>query len=179
VIGVFTGSLGSQRVNDAVVGLVERWAHRADLAVRHVTGARDHERVVAARPSLPEDGIEYQQVVYEGRMDLLLAAADLAVTRAGAGTCSELAAFGTPAVMVPLPIATRDHQTANAGALVEAGGAVLVPDDELDAGRLERELAALLDDPGHLERMRAGMRSLARLDAAERVADVVEAKARG
>ncbi len=179
VLAVFTGSQGSRRVNEAVVGVVARWADRSDVAVYHVTGTRDHAQIVDARPALPAGGIDYRLVAYEDRMELLLAAADVAVTRAGAGTCSELTAFGLPAILVPLPIATRDHQTANAEALVAAGGAVMVPDGELDPVRLAGELAALLDDDERRQRMAAGMRSLARLDAADRVADVVEAHARG
>ena len=75
-------------------------------------------------------------------MDRLLAAADLVVGRAGGTTVAELAVVGPPAVLVPLPIAPRDHQTANAAALVRAGAAVLVPDGELDGDRLVRELSA-------------------------------------
>jgi UDP-N-acetylglucosamine:LPS N-acetylglucosamine transferase len=112
-------------------------------------------------------------------MALALAAADVAVTRAGAGTCAELAAFGVPAVMVPLPIATRDHQTANAAVLVDAGGAVVVPDAELDVDRLEAELGPLVDDAPRRRAMATAMAGLGRLDAAERAAVVVEEVARG
>ncbi len=179
VVLVTTGSLGSTRVNQAVVGLARRWADRTDVAVRHVTGRRDHDEVRADLPDLPAGGLHLDLVAYEDRMPLALAAADVAVTRAGAGTCAELAAFGVPAVMVPLPIATRDHQAANAGVLAEAGGAVVVPDDELDADRLARELGPLVDDADGRSARSAGMASTARLDAAERVADVIEEVLRG
>jgi len=79
---------------------------------------------------------------------------------------------------VPLPIAPRDHQTANAAALVRAGAAILVPDGELDGDRVVRELQPLLDEPERLVAMGAAARSLARPDAADRVADLVEANAR-
>ena len=92
-------------MNQAVLGLLEAWADRGDVAIRHVTGRRDHAEVLAARPTLPPGGLLYDVVAYEDRMPTALAAADVAVTRAGAGTCTELAAFGVPAVMVPLPIA--------------------------------------------------------------------------
>lgn len=179
VLSVFTGSLGSQRVNEAVAGVVEHWADRRDLAIRHITGTRDYASLAAARPPLPDGGLDHQLIEYEEHMELLLAATDIAVTRAGAGTCSELTAFAIPAIVVPLPIATRDHQTANAEVLVAAGGAVLVPDAELTIDRLEQELGRILADQGLRERMGAGMRSLARLDAADRVADLIEAHARG
>jgi UDP-N-acetylglucosamine:LPS N-acetylglucosamine transferase len=112
-------------------------------------------------------------------MDLLLTAADLLVGRAGGTTVAELAEVGLPGLLVPLPIAPRDHQTANAAALVGAGAAILVPDAELDGARIVRELQPLLDDPARLAAMGAAARSLAHPDAAARVADLVEANARG
>lgn len=179
VVLVTTGSLGSARVNQAVTGLLQAWAGRRDLAVRHVTGRRDHPEALSRRPTLPDDGLHYDLVAYEDRMPTALAAADIAVTRAGAGTCAELAAFGVPAVMVPLPIATRDHQSANAAVLVEAGGAVAVPDAELDAARLRCELTALVDDGARRRSMAAAMGGQARLDAADDVADLIEEIAGG
>lgn len=178
VIGVFSGSLGSRRINDAVRGLVARWADRSDLAVRHVVGRNGFSPEWAQPPSLPPDGIVYQVVDYEDRMHLLLDASDLAVTRSG-GSVFELMATGLPAVLVPLPIATRDHQSANARAVAATGGAVVVPDDELDTDRLEREVAALLADRDELARRSQAMRDAAVVDAAERAAAVVEAAARG
>lgn len=108
----------------------------------------------------------------------LMVAADFAVCRAGGMTVAELAAAGLPALLVPLPIATEDHQTANARSLVDAGGALLVSDSELDGHRLERLVAPVLEDPSRLEVMSTAMAGLARLDAATQVADLVEAHAR-
>ena len=178
VIVVFSGSLGSRRINDAVSGLVARWSHRSDLAVRHVTGKRDFDRFQAEAPDLPPDGLIYHLVAYEDRVHLLLDAGDLAVTRSG-GTVFELMAAGIPSILVPLPIATRDHQMANALAVVATGGAVVVPDGELTTDRLEHEVEALLADPDHLAEMRRAMLGAARIDAAEQVAAVVERVARG
>jgi UDP-N-acetylglucosamine--N-acetylmuramyl-(pentapeptide) pyrophosphoryl-undecaprenol N-acetylglucosamine transferase len=178
VVAVVTGSLGARRVNQAVRAAVPAWAHRTDLAVRHVIGSRDFDTMAADPPALPEGGLVYQMVRYEDRMDLLLAAADLLVGRAGGTTVAELAEVGLPGLLVPLPIAPRDHQTANAGALVRAGAAVVVPDDELDGDRVVRELQPLLDEPGRLAAMGVAARALARPDAADRVADLVEAHAR-
>jgi len=173
VIAVFSGSLGSQRINAAVGGLVERWADRSDLAIRHVAGRRDFAAYATAAPAPVPGGLVYQCVAYEERMDLLLQAADVGITRAG-GTVAELAALGLPAVLVPLPIAPRDHQSANARAVEAAGGAVVVPDDECTTDRLEAEIGGLLADPGRLATMAAAMRAQARLDAADRVAELVE-----
>lgn len=178
VIAVFAGSLGSRRINDAVRGLVQRWATRPDVAVRHVTGRNKFSTGDDAMPALPDGGLVYQVVPYEDRMHLLLDAADVAVTRSGGGVF-ELMAAGLPAILVPLPIATRDHQTANADAVVAAGGAVTVPDAELDTDRLERELDDLLAQPARRAAMAAAMRRAAHVDAAERAAAVVETAARG
>ncbi|HEX2382268.1 MAG TPA: UDP-N-acetylglucosamine--N-acetylmuramyl-(pentapeptide) pyrophosphoryl-undecaprenol N-acetylglucosamine transferase [Acidimicrobiales bacterium] len=182
IVAVYSGSLGSRRINEAVRGLVARWKKRDDIAIRHVIGRRDYEAYMGASPlgapDVGDAGLVYQAVEYEDRIDLLLASADIAVTRAGGGV-AELAALGVPAVLVPLPIATRDHQTANGRVLATSGAAVLVPDDELTAERLEAELSAILDDPARREAMAVGMRAHAHLDAADRVAELVEENARG
>jgi UDP-N-acetylglucosamine--N-acetylmuramyl-(pentapeptide) pyrophosphoryl-undecaprenol N-acetylglucosamine transferase len=178
VIAVVTGSLGARKVNQAVRAAVPSWADRSDLAVRHVIGSRDFDAMSGDAPDLPDGGLIYQMVRYEDRMDLLLAAADLLIGRAGGTTVAELAEVGLPGLLVPLPIAPRDHQTANAAALVRAGAAILVPDDELDGARLVRELQPLLDDPEGLAAKGLAARSLARPDAADRVADLLEANAR-
>ena len=184
VIAVFSGSLGSRRINDATRGLARRWADRDDVAIHHVVGARDWdaERAeVAAPPAAgPESGrgLWYRRVRYEERMPDLLAAADVAVCRAGGSTVAELAQVGLGAILVPLPIATRDHQTANAEVLVRAGAAVRVPDAELDTDRLEAELRTLLGHEGTLAAMDAAARTLAHPDAAARVAALAEEHAR-
>ena len=178
VIGVFSGSLGSRRINEAVRAVVGRWADRSDLAVRHVVGVRDFDTYILDAPQPSDGGLIYQVLAYEDRMHLLLDAADLAVTRSG-GTVFELMAAGLPSILVPLPIAPRDHQMANARAVAATGGAVVVPDAELDADRLERELSALLDHPDRLAEMGDAMRAAATVDAAERAAAVIEGAARG
>jgi UDP-N-acetylglucosamine--N-acetylmuramyl-(pentapeptide) pyrophosphoryl-undecaprenol N-acetylglucosamine transferase len=178
VVAVFTGSLGSARVNAAVRALAERWADRDDVAIRHVIGRRDWDAFAADLPVLPDGGLLYQPVRYEDRMHSLLAAADIVVSRSGGSTVGELAVVGLPSILVPLPIATRDHQTLNAEALVEVGGAVRVPDAELDVDRLEDELGPLVKDPRRREKMALAARTIGRADAAAAVADLVEHAAR-
>ncbi len=184
VVGVFSGSLGSRRINEAVLGLVERWADRSELTVRHVIGRRDWAEWTVAPPMTLDGGLGYQAVEYEERMHLLLQAVDVVVTRSGGGG-AELAALGVPAVLVPLPIATRDHQAANARVVAVGGGAVVVPDAELTAERLTAELEPLLFDGegspnrAELAAMGAPMSAANRPDAAERVAELVERHARG
>jgi len=104
------------------------------------------------------------------RMDHAYPAADVAVTRAGAGTVAELAVVGLPAVLVPYPHATEDHQTANARTLADAGGALLVPDDEATADVVGPQLEARLDVPDGLDGMRAALATEARPQAADALA---------
>jgi len=185
VVGVFSGSLGSTRVNHAVEGLAERWRSRADVAIRHAVGARDWDAAGASgRPeAVAGAGSEataliYQRVRYEDHVERLYAAADVLVGRAGGSTVAELTVVGLGSVLVPLPIATRDHQTANAEALVAVGAAVRIPDAELDTDRLEAALSRLLAEPGRLDAMAAAAHRLAHPDAAARVAALAEEHAR-
>jgi undecaprenyldiphospho-muramoylpentapeptide beta-N-acetylglucosaminyltransferase len=178
VIAVSGGSLGSLRINQATLELAGAWAGRADVAVRHVVGRRDWEQFQAAAPAPTAGGLVYQQVAYEDDMAGLYAAADIAVQRAGANTVAELALAGVPSVLVPLPGAPGDHQGANARAMAKVGGAVVVPDNELNGERLGRELDGLLADLERLGRMGEAARALGRPNAVGAVADLVERCAR-
>lgn len=176
LVAAFGGSLGSRRINEAVLGFVRANGDRDDLAIRHAIGRRDWAEVSRELPA--PGALLYQAVEYEDRMPLLLAAADVAVTRAGGSTLSELAVMGLPAVLVPLPIAHRDHQSANAEHFVRAGAAVRVPDSELTPDRLASELAALMDR-GRRDEMAAAARRLAHPEARAAIAALVEEHARG
>lgn len=171
---VFGGSLGALRINRAVLQALPAWVDRSDLSVHHIVGARDWDLLQA---EIPGDlgRLEYHPVLYEDRMPAALAAADVAVCRSGSSTCFELAAVGLPAVLVPSPVVTADQQTRNARQLVDAGGAVLVPDAELDGPRLMLEVDALLTDPERWTVMSDAARAWARPDAA---AAIVELAAR-
>ena len=174
VVAAFGGSLGARSINRAVAGLASAWAIREDVVLYHVVGRRDWDD-----PQLrATTTVAYRPVEYEARMPLLFAAADVAVCRAGGTTVAELAVVGLPAVLVPLPGAPGDHQTANAAALVRAGGAVLVPDDELTTERLAGVLAPLVASPDRLADMAEAAHSCAVPDAANRVAMVLDRHAR-
>jgi UDP-N-acetylglucosamine--N-acetylmuramyl-(pentapeptide) pyrophosphoryl-undecaprenol N-acetylglucosamine transferase len=177
MVMVAGGSLGARRINAAVLEVARRWSARPGTAIRHVVGARDFSQVSADAPATT--GLTYQVIRFEDRMDRCYAAADLAVQRAGASTVAELAAAGMPSILVPLPGAPGDHQTANARRLADVGGAVVVPDGELDGDRLAAEIDRLLGDPAALEAMGRAARTLARPDAAADVARLAEDHARG
>jgi undecaprenyldiphospho-muramoylpentapeptide beta-N-acetylglucosaminyltransferase len=178
-VAVFGGSLGARRINQAVDGLAAQWAGRGDASIYHIVGRRDWDD--DAGPSGADGdrpGLWVVRVPYEERMAEVYAAADLVVCRAGAMTVAELAVAGVPAVLVPLPGAPGDHQTANARVLARAGAAVLLPDDACDAATLAVTLDAMLADPGRLEVMGQAAAALGRRDAAAAGARVVEDNAR-
>lgn len=168
------GSLGALRINEAVLEAVARWADRSDLAVRHVVGARDWDLISARSPAPPPGGLDYVAVRYDEDMPRSLAAADLSVSRAGSSACFELAAAGLPAILVPSPHVTADHQNVNARHLAEAGAAVVVSDADLDGARLETEVDRLLADPEELGRMAEAARRFATPEAAARIAGLLE-----
>ena len=179
VVAVAGGSLGARRINTAVVELARRWSARDGICIYHVVGRRDFAEMTGLRPGAVAGGLDYRQVEFEDRMDLLLTAADVTVQRAGASTVAELTVIGLASILVPLPGAPGDHQTHNARRLADAGAAVLVPDGELDADRLGKELGRLVEDRADRQRMADAARRLGRPDAAERVAALVEQHARG
>jgi undecaprenyldiphospho-muramoylpentapeptide beta-N-acetylglucosaminyltransferase len=178
VVAVFGGSLGALRLNEAVLGAIATWADRSDLAVRHVVGERDWSLVTDRVPPVAEGGLFYQPIRYDNEREQSLAAVDVAVSRAGGNTVAELAAVGVPSILVPLPGAPGDHQTANARQLCDGGGAVLVADAEMTAARLVGEVEGLLADPGRLAAMAAAASATGRRDAAEAVATLLESHAR-
>jgi undecaprenyldiphospho-muramoylpentapeptide beta-N-acetylglucosaminyltransferase len=179
-VAVFGGSLGARRINVAAAGLAERWKERDDRAMYHIVGRRDWEERGAGcrghRPGEPSPSLV--RVPYEDRMEAVYRAADLVVGRAGAMTVAELAVAGVPSILVPLPGAPGDHQTANARVLERAGASVLLPDPECDARSLGELADRLLADPAGLDAMGRAAAALGRPDAAAAGARVVEANAR-
>ena len=178
---VFGGSQGARHINQAVIAATAHWPDPAGVQVLHACGRRDEADVRAAWAEADPDGRDLlvKVVPFVDRMDLAYAAADLAMTRAGAITMAELTAAAMPAVMVPLPHATADHQAANARAVAAAGGAVVIDDAALDGPAVAAAVAPLLADPDRLAAMAEAMRSQAHPEAAEELAAlVVEASGR-
>jgi len=174
------GSLGAQSLNEAVSGAAAQLLG-AGVQVLHLTGkGKDGAvREAATRALDAHPGTRYDVREYLAEMQLALAVADLVVCRSGAGTVSELAALGVPAVYVPLPIGNGE-QRLNAAPVVAAGGGVLVDDAELSAAWVAREVPTLLGDPARLGSMAAAAAGAGVRDGAARVADLVaEAVAQG
>jgi UDP-N-acetylglucosamine--N-acetylmuramyl-(pentapeptide) pyrophosphoryl-undecaprenol N-acetylglucosamine transferase len=176
-VAVFGGSLGARRINEAVFALMETWVDRP-LSVHHVIGERDfataQQWLGAWNAKTPTKALSYHQIRYEDRMDLVYAAADVFVCRAGGTSIADLAIAGVPAILVPLPSAAEDHQTANAKAVVQAGGAICVPDQDCTADRLGDELSSILNDPTKHQAMRLAQLRRARPNAAPAIVALLD-----
>jgi UDP-N-acetylglucosamine--N-acetylmuramyl-(pentapeptide) pyrophosphoryl-undecaprenol N-acetylglucosamine transferase len=118
-------------------------------------------------------GIEAELAPFFADLPARLAASHLVISRSGAGIVAELAAIGRPSILVPLPGAIDQDQFANAGVLAQADGAIRIPQDEFTPDRLAAELSSLAAEPSRLAAMAAAARGVGRLDAAERLADLV------
>jgi UDP-N-acetylglucosamine--N-acetylmuramyl-(pentapeptide) pyrophosphoryl-undecaprenol N-acetylglucosamine transferase len=168
---VFGGSQGALHLDRAAVDAFRILAGRADLQVVLVTGPAHHEVMVRALPA--SSPLLVRSVPYLDRMDLAYACADLVVSRAGATTIAEITACGLPALLIPYPYATGNHQEANARALQRAGGASVLLDGQLSGGALAARIEELIDDQERLAAMAERSRAFGRPDAAERLADLV------
>ena len=117
-------------------------------------------------------GVAVQEYIYN--MPTMMAAADVIISRAGASSCNEIAASGTPCILIPSPNVTNNHQEKNARALADQGAAILLPETECTAQRLMEEITGLLADKPRYEQMRKSLLRLAVPDSAERVCKVME-----
>jgi UDP-N-acetylglucosamine--N-acetylmuramyl-(pentapeptide) pyrophosphoryl-undecaprenol N-acetylglucosamine transferase len=163
---VFGGSQGARSINHAAIAAFAG----ARFHVLHAAGDRDLADLEAPGP-------HYDLRGYISDFGDALIASDLVVARAG-GSIFEIAAAGKPAVLIPYPYATADHQTANARFMERAGAAVVIPDSELTAPRLAQEVGGLLADPTRLAAMANASAALAKPDAAREIATEVLAVAR-
>jgi UDP-N-acetylglucosamine--N-acetylmuramyl-(pentapeptide) pyrophosphoryl-undecaprenol N-acetylglucosamine transferase len=171
VVLAFGGSQGAQSINRACIDAFG--GKDLDFQLVHVCGPRNEDAVWRELEDRGERFERYRLVPYTDRLAAAMAAADLIVARSG-GSVAELAALGKPAILVPYPHATADHQRKNAREMVAAGAALLVDDAELDGALLGRLTAELLGDRSRLAAMAAASAALGRPDAAQRVADQVE-----
>ena len=163
------GSLGAVRLSRAAADLAGRWRDRTDIRLVIKAG---RDQLPAIEQQLTSNGghAVATAVAYLDRMDLAYAAADITVCRAGSGTVAELSHVGLPAVLVPYPSAAHDHQSFNAQALVDVGAAVMVPDSDVTADRLEQVLTPILADPPRLAAMAAAAHQTVHATAARDLA---------
>jgi UDP-N-acetylglucosamine--N-acetylmuramyl-(pentapeptide) pyrophosphoryl-undecaprenol N-acetylglucosamine transferase len=169
---IFGGSQGAHAINVAMVEAAPRLA-TADatrFAITHQTGKRDVELV---RDAYQRAGLEARVQAFLFEMDREMKQADLVVCRAGATTLSELAAAGRPAILVPLRLASDDHQRKNAQVIARGGGGEVIEEHELTGERLADAIVRLASDSNRRRAMSVAIRRFARPDAASRIADRV------
>jgi len=162
VLGVLGGSLGARSLNEVATAFADRSAGSHEIV--HLTGPSHFDAVAAGVDATAG----WHGAPFEESMEFFYAAVDLVLSRSGALTISELAATGTPSVVVPYAAGTAGHQAANAADLAEAGGCVIV--DETDLGSVPDLLASILDDPDRIGRMSVAAASVGHADAADVIA---------
>ncbi|MCL2002505.1 MAG: undecaprenyldiphospho-muramoylpentapeptide beta-N-acetylglucosaminyltransferase [Oscillospiraceae bacterium] len=175
IVSLF-GSQGARDMNRMVLELMK--LEDGDWQHIHAAGPKRYDALSkeAAERGLVFDGATGLRMLdYISNMAEVMAAADLVVCRAGASTLAELAAAGKPAVLIPSPNVTADHQTANARMLEAAGGAAVLPEAGLTAETLYRAVKDLLKDTAKRGQMSAALKKLAVADSAERIADMMTA----
>lgn len=172
---IFGGSLGARHLNQEVVALKDQLLKRKKLFVIHSTGAQDFEATREALALHEQEASRWKLMPYIEKMGEALAASDLVLSRAGASSIAEIAALGTPSILVPYPFATENHQQTNAQLLSERGAAVICTDDKLDTPEFAKTLFGLLDDAKKRSEMRTAAQSLGGANAASCLADEIEA----
>lgn len=163
VLLVYGGSQGSQAINEVVGRWIDRGLPR-DLFVIWATGKANYDKLAHHQSA------QVKVRAYIAPIAEAYRAADFALSRAGAMATAELCAWGIPAIVVPLPTAAADHQTANAMALAAAGAAEMIRQSELDVDRLARTVESLLSDPAKLSGMQKKAVERARPTAAADIA---------
>ena len=171
---VFGGSLGARHINTAVCALKERLLAVEGLHIVQVTGPKELDTVMGDLQLTPAQAARWTVKGYEDQMGKVMAACDLVVSRAGATSLAEISARQIPALLVPFPYATADHQTMNARSYVDAGAAFMVADDDVETEEFAGKLFEMLGDAALRERMRQAAASFETADAASKLADVVE-----
>ena len=167
---VMGGSQGAHGINEAAIKAMPL-LKELPLQVIHLTGAND-EQVAAANYRREE--IPAHVAAFCHQMELAYSAADVALSRSGAASLSELSHFGIPSLLIPYPFAAENHQALNAAIFAREGAAVVVEQGQVSVETFAREIGALLRDEGRLEKMSQCARALAPKNAAECVADTVE-----
>lgn len=169
---VLGGSRGAQAINRLFVEFIQRLREidKVKLQIVHITGDKDLEFVSR---NYQRSAINHWVKDFYDRMGLLYKTADLIICRCGATTIAEACLFGIPAILIPYPGA-GSHQRENARVVTEAGGAVILEQEDATADNLEKQILTLINDEVRIRRMSDAMRSLARSDATLRLADAVE-----
>ena len=167
------GSLGARHLNQAMCAMKDELLSRDDLIVIHVTGPKELDSVTEAIALTDEEQKRWRLYGFTTQMPACMAATDAIVSRAGASSLAEISARGIPAVLVPFPHATADHQTTNARAYVDAGCAHMIADDQVETPEFKRLVTELVDDADLRASMTAAAKAQNTANAATALADIV------
>lgn len=167
---IFGGSQGARAINIAMVESLQHLSPEK-VSIVHQTGEADFERI---SKGYADAGWQADVRKYISDMVAEFEKADVVICRAGATTCAELAAAGKAAIMIPLPTAADDHQRKNAEAFQSQGAARMILQKELTGESLARELTTLAESHEEISKMEAAAKKLARSDAAQLAADLIE-----
>lgn len=170
------GSLGAAFMNKTMVGFIGKALGNPFFGLIHSAGRGGYSKMLedmekAGLKNVKERGMDVREYIYD--MPLVMAAADLVVCRSGASTLSELAVLGRPAILVPSPNVTNNHQEKNARVLEKAGAAVVIPESDITEDKLLGSVSLLLSRPDTLEAMAEQMKKIGVGDATEKIADIV------
>ncbi len=168
----FGGSLGAARINDAVVGYIEKLAKRDDINLMFGTGKRNYDEVMSDIAKRGIDITKHKNIrvcdyIYD--MDKALAAADIVISRAGAISISEITALGKASILIPSPNVAHNHQYTNAKALSDNGAAVVITEDNLSSDVLGNMIEELLSDRARLDTIASNAKKLGVCDASQKI----------
>lgn len=170
---VFGGSLGARHLNAAISSMKKDLLAIDNLYVVHITGPKELETVEAVLALTEEEKKRYLVMGYQNRMGETMAACDMVVSRAGATSLAEISARCIPAILVPFPFATADHQTTNARSYVRAGAAWMMADDMVETPEFKELVLTFVDDEKARLKMSEAARGFETGNAASKLADVV------
>lgn len=171
---VFGGSLGAQRINNTMIGVIKRLAESDDFTLLFGTGDRNYQKVMA---QLEEAGVTLSDnikvVPYINNMSSVMAAADVVVARSGAITVSEICALGKPSVLIPSPNVVRNHQEQNARELEKQNAAAVITEDILTDELLYNKICEMTSDKASLSAMSKNAKRIAKTNALEEIYNIV------
>ncbi|MEW5706570.1 MAG: undecaprenyldiphospho-muramoylpentapeptide beta-N-acetylglucosaminyltransferase [Actinomycetota bacterium] len=175
VLLIFGGSRGAQKINEAVLDAYDKWRDNDSLQIIHATGKINYELIKTAIDKLksPKDALLYKAYPYIDDMGEAYAIADLILCRSGATTVAEITARGLPAILVPYPFATDNHQEKNARELEKLGAAKIILDRDLTGASLFNTVEPLISDSESLMKMANASKQFGRPNAADSLADLV------
>lgn len=171
---IFGGSLGADRINETVVGMLPLLKQNGGIKLLFGTGERNYEKVVAAAKAVGIAGDRNIEITpYIDNMAEVMAAADIVVSRSGAITVSEIAALGKPSILIPSPNVVRNHQEQNAREFERLGAAEVITEPELSSEVLYKRICDMIYDPEKLSSMSKNLKKAAKTDALEKIYELM------